>query len=213
MNNYKLYSKNRDTVRGGGVAIYVRNDVDSYEVNDDQLNELRSEQIWCKIKTAKDMILVGCVYRPPFADCELNIEINKTIGYASHLCSSKSLNSLVVAGDLNFPDILWHQAGGFCINKGRPSSLEFLETMNKNYLTQHVLEPTFKNNTLDLVITDDPARIFRVRQGPPIGSTEKDCLHNTLTWNYELRSNIGSKFASSSQPILSKGNYDNLMII
>ncbi|RNA04012.1 RNA-directed DNA polymerase from mobile element jockey-like, partial [Brachionus plicatilis] len=113
----------------------------------------------------------------------------------------------MVAGDFNFPDINWYHSGGVCKNKGRPSSLDFLDCLNKNYLTQHVLEPTFKDNILDLVLTDDPARIFRVSHGPPLGLTEKNCLHSSIRWSYELRSNTGASAIRFSRPVYSKGNY------
>ncbi len=93
----------------------------------------------------------------------------------------------LVAGDFNLPDISWTQDGGFCVNKGRPSSLEFLNTLSKNYLSQHVIEPTFRNNILDLIVTSDSARVFRVAHGPPLGLSENDGLHAPLTWDYELR--------------------------
>ena len=188
LSNYKLFCKNRETIRGGGVAIYVRRDLMCFDVSDAALSDTKSEQVWCNIKVNDESIIVGCIYRPPFADCEINSEINRSIGYASHLCSSSSSRSLLVAGDFNFPDISWSQDGGFCTNKGRPSSLEFLNSLGKNFLTQHVLEPTFKSNILDLVITNDPCRVFRVSHGPPLGSTDKDYLHATLSWCYELRS-------------------------
>ena len=54
-------------------------------------------------------------------------------------------------------------------------------------MTQLVKNPTFRTNVLDLVITDDPDRIFKIDYGPPIGSTKKNSLHGTLTWNYTLR--------------------------
>ncbi len=209
LDNYKTFSKNRVAVRGGGVAIFVRSDVESFEVSEAALCSTRSEQVWCKVKVNDELILVGCVYRPPFADCEINLEINKSIGYASHLCSSAPSKSLLVAGDFNYPDINWNHEGGFCANKGRPSSLEFLNTMAKNFLTQHVLEPTFKNNTLDLVVTNDPARVFRVVHGPPLGSSDKDCLHATLSWSYELRSQLLAHSDSSSpRQVLALGNYE-----
>ncbi len=113
-----------------------------------------------------------------------------------------------VAGDLNFPDISWSQDGGFCTNKGRPSSLQFLKSLGKNYLTQHVLEPTFKCNILDLVITNDSSRVFRVSHGPPLGSTDKDYLHAMLSWCYELRSQPIAHTDSTPRQILSLGNYE-----
>jgi len=205
--NYKLYCKNRLITRGGGVAIYVRKDIESYDIGEHQLMNLRSEQVWCRIKVGEESVIVGCVYRPPLSDCGINLEICESISFASSMCSSNSASSLLVAGDFNFPDILWYQFGGLCKNKGRPSSLEFLDCMHRNYLTQHVLEPTFKGNTLDLILTDDPARIFRVRSGPPLGSSEKDCLHSSLTWKYELRSKPSVASEATPRPVYSNGNY------
>ncbi|RNA16289.1 RNA-directed DNA polymerase from mobile element jockey-like [Brachionus plicatilis] len=203
-----FYTIPTTVVRGGGVAIFVPSDVESFEVNDVALCNTRSEQVWCNVKVNEELILVGCVYRPPYADCELNLEINKSIGFATHLRSSAPPKSLLVAGDFNFPDINWKYEGGFCTNKGRPSSLEFLNTMSKNFLTQHVFDPTFKHNILDLVVTNDPARVFRITHDPPLGSTDKDCLHATLTWSYELRSQLPSQPTSSQRQVLSLGNYN-----
>ncbi|RNA03986.1 hypothetical protein BpHYR1_017013 [Brachionus plicatilis] len=62
--------------------------------------------------------------------------------------------------------------------------------MSKNFLNQHVLEPTFKSNILRLIVTDDPSRILSITNGPPIGSTDKDCLQATLSWNFSLRSQL-----------------------
>ncbi len=93
LNNYKLFCKNRETIRGGGVANYVRRDLMCFDVSDAALCETRSEQVWCNIKVNDESIIVGCIYRPPFADCETNSEINRYIGYASHLWSSSSSKS------------------------------------------------------------------------------------------------------------------------
>jgi len=117
--------------------------------------------VWCFVKVNEETILVGCVYRPPLADGGISHEISKSIGYASHLCKADSSKHLLVASDFNFPGIKWIQDGGYC-NKGRPSSLEFLNVLSKNFLTQHVLEPIFKSNILDLIVTDDPGRIFSI---------------------------------------------------
>jgi len=179
----------------------VRSDLESFEASDEALSSTRSEQVWCFIKVNKEKILVGCVYRPPLAESGVNLEISKSIGYASRLCKTDSSKHLLVAGDFNFPDIKWNQEGGFCTNKGRPSSLEFLNTLSKNFLTQHVLEPTFKSNTLDLVITDDPSRIFSITHGPPLGSTDKDRLHATLSWNFGLRTHLSASAEATPRPV------------
>ncbi|RNA04965.1 RNA-directed DNA polymerase from mobile element jockey-like, partial [Brachionus plicatilis] len=100
-----------------------------------------------------------------------NFEINKSIGFASSLCSQNTSYSLLVAGNFNFPDINWYHSGGVCKNKGRPSSLDFLDCLNMNYLTQH------------------------------------NCLHSSIRWSYELRSNTGASAFRFPRPVYSKGNY------
>ncbi len=50
LDNYNLFCKNREAVRGGGVAIYVRSDLESFEVSDGTLSNTRSEQVWCFVK-------------------------------------------------------------------------------------------------------------------------------------------------------------------
>ncbi len=63
--------------RGGGLAIYVHCDVESFEVSEAVLSNTRSEQVWCYVKTKDETILVECIYRPLNADGELNFEINR----------------------------------------------------------------------------------------------------------------------------------------
>ncbi|RNA20101.1 RNA-directed DNA polymerase from mobile element jockey-like, partial [Brachionus plicatilis] len=49
-----------------------------------------------------------------------------------------------------------------------------------------VLEPNFKNNILDLIITSDPNKIYTVKSSPPLGSTKKNRLHNSLNFDFLL---------------------------
>ena len=66
---YHLHSRCRGR-RGGGVCIYVRDDICSMEVMDTQLrgdsdnpNEVKIEQVWCSLKIGEERILVGCIYK------------------------------------------------------------------------------------------------------------------------------------------------------
>ena len=78
--NYTLYRRNRSS-KGGGVAIYCHNDIESCEIDDADLRSkfenLQSEQIWCTIKSGKDKILTGCIYRPPPNSKRIATEINQ----------------------------------------------------------------------------------------------------------------------------------------
>ena len=85
--------------------------------------------------------------------------------------------------------------------------MDFIDTINSNYLTQHVLEPSFGSNFLDLVFTDDPTRIFEVIAGPPLGSTNKMHLHASLTGDLYLKSSFSATTNIVTKRDLSKGNY------
>jgi hypothetical protein len=73
----------------------------------------------------------------------------------------KKISSLLITGDLNYSDIQWNDQGGFFKRTGRPSSIEFLDTINRNYLSQFVHESTFNTNMYYILILTNkkPARV------------------------------------------------------
>ena len=56
INGYKCYKKSRESGRGGGVMLYVDEELESYEC--DWLSEF-GESCWCYIKIGRDKVLVG----------------------------------------------------------------------------------------------------------------------------------------------------------
>ncbi|MCQ4078480.1 endonuclease/exonuclease/phosphatase family protein [Klebsiella pneumoniae] len=69
MDGYKLFRRDRQGRRGGGVALYVRESFSATEIvtGDDNI-----ESLWVKIRGRADKadILVGVCYRPPNQDEE-----------------------------------------------------------------------------------------------------------------------------------------------
>ena len=69
MDGYKLFRKDRQRKKGGGVALYVREcfDVTELMAGDDEV-----ESLWVKIggRADKADIVVGICYRPPNQDEE-----------------------------------------------------------------------------------------------------------------------------------------------
>ncbi len=66
--NYNIFIKNRKTDLkkcGGGVVIYVRNDLHAMDVTDQLLNPNGAEMVWCGVGSGVDSVLIGCIYRPP----------------------------------------------------------------------------------------------------------------------------------------------------
>ena len=97
---YKLFRRDRQGRRGGGVALYVRECFDCLELND---GNDKVECLWVRIrgKANKADILVGVCYRPPNQDEETDEVLYKQLAEVS-----QSL-ALVLMGDFNLPDICW----------------------------------------------------------------------------------------------------------
>ncbi|PKU48789.1 mitochondrial fission process protein 1 [Limosa lapponica baueri] len=100
MEGYKLFRRDRQGRRGGGVALYVREDYECVELTE---GNGRVECLWVRIKgrASKADIVVGVCYRPPNQDVEVD-----EMFYKQLVEVSRSL-ALVLVGDFNLPDISW----------------------------------------------------------------------------------------------------------
>ena len=87
-------------MRGGGVALYVRDGFDCIELND---CDDKVESLWVKMrgKANKADVLLGVCYRPPSQDEEADEVFCKRLAEVS-----QSL-AVVLMGDFNLPDICW----------------------------------------------------------------------------------------------------------
>jgi len=205
LEGYNHFIKNRQAISHGGVAIYVRKDIIAMEelnISDD------GEMIWCNLTLNKESLIVGCIYRPPHSHYESNQEIIKSKAKASAIANRRKDVGLLIAGDFNHPDVQWSDSGGlFGSKKGRSSSIEMVNCLIQNELSQLVRHPTFGHNTLDLVISDNPGRIYQIFHGPPIASSKKNKLHCTLTWDYSLKGG-DPRWSGLARRNFHKGNYD-----
>lgn len=95
IDNYVLYRKDRKS-RGGGVAIYVRENLCSYEVVSDRLNSKDVEQSWCEIRVGSENILVGCIYRAPKSDFANMKKITENLREAKRLVETKRFSNLLI---------------------------------------------------------------------------------------------------------------------
>jgi hypothetical protein len=160
--HFNLYRKDRGST-GGGVAIYVSNNLDSNEVTNKLFENREVEQIWCSIKFENDSLLLGCIYRPPTSTN--HADINKTIFHASNLINQGKFSSFLICGDFNYKGIKWKNGAGFARSKTTANELNLIETLNKSHAYQHIDFPTFQNsnnnqqNTLDLILTNECERL------------------------------------------------------
>ncbi|KAK4815431.1 hypothetical protein QYF61_002646 [Mycteria americana] len=164
MDGYKLFRRDRRGRRGGGVALYVRECLDSLELDD---GDDRVECLWVRIrgKANKADIVVGVCYRPPNQDEETDELFYKQLGEAS-----RSL-ALVLVGDFNLPDVCWKYN-----TAERKQSRRFLERVADNFLTQLVSEPTREGAPLDLLFTNRDGLVSDVMVGGCLGQSNHEMI-------------------------------------
>ncbi|RMZ97761.1 RNA-directed DNA polymerase from mobile element jockey-like [Brachionus plicatilis] len=87
-------------------------------------------------------------------------------------------------------EIRWDYLHGFVFGRSLTglANAKFIETLEENFLVQHVMNPIFGASILDLVISHKINSIYSVQVGAPVGSSDKNKLHHTLSWNFILKS-------------------------
>ncbi|KAM9590859.1 uncharacterized protein ACIBXB_005907 [Morphnus guianensis] len=142
MDGYKLFRRDRQGKRGGGVALYVRECFDCTELHD---SDNKVECLWVRMrgKANKADIVLGVCYRLPDQVEETDETFYKRLAVVSESCA------LVLVGDFNFPDICWKYN-----TAESKQSRRFLECVEDNFLTQLVGEPTRAGALLDLLFTN-----------------------------------------------------------
>jgi hypothetical protein len=103
---YKICRKDRSDGRnGGGVCIYIKDSIDSYELVDGGFNLSKIEQIWAVIYFGSEKYLVGCIYRPScFKDMN---DMDSVFKQARDYVDEKGFKDLLIMGDFNFPAMTW----------------------------------------------------------------------------------------------------------
>ena len=211
--NYNVHRKDRASIcdkSGGGIAIYVRSDL---SVSDSSLVSHHSEQLWLELNHNSEKILVGCIYRPQTEiQPAANLEIFNFLRKAHSL--TKRFDSVLIAGDLNLPDLKWSTDNGVIFPSSTslsPLSIDFLDAINDAHLCQLVTFPTYIDNgllknTLDYVLTDQPNRLTHLSSSSPLGSSNQK-THLSLCWSFKTKSPLTTVATSSTKFNYNSGDY------
>ena len=135
---YQIFRKDRKERIGGGVLLYIRNDIKAVRREIFEQNEI--ETIWCEIFVGGDGTLIGVSYRSPTSCVAEDEALFKMIENVSD-------KKIMLMGDFNFGHINW--ATQEACGEGK----NFLDCVNDNFLHQHVHQTTRSKNILDLVFT------------------------------------------------------------
>lgn len=144
IDGYTLYRKDRQDItktRGGGVALLIRNELNAVLVPE-LYNEYFNESLWCNVNCNGQVTLIGVCYRPPDSSTESDNGLFE-------LLDKVSRSRAVIMGDFNYPDLDWSN------DDKTDVSHPFVDCLGRNFLYQHVTEPTRGKNYLDLVLSTD----------------------------------------------------------
>ena len=193
ISGYSLHRKDRNDVdkhRGGGVAVYVHNDLSC--VHREEIFEQNfPETIWCNINCNGRNTLIGVCYRAPDS-----VQINDEALYS--LIDRVSKENVVIMGDFNFPELDW----------SRPESIgdshPFIECLSNNFLIQLVDEPTRETNYLDLVLCSDPSLVENLVVDEPFETSDHQLVTFSLVTKEFSRKHVKQTYNYY------KANYDEI---
>ena len=105
INGYNLFRNDRVGTTGGGVCIYVKSHLKSYNFDFDfnlSLPGTVVEAVWCLVECGEETILVGCIYRPGDSSHSENEKINSQMIKVKKLYLTKKIFGFLITGDFNF---------------------------------------------------------------------------------------------------------------
>ena len=155
----------------GGVLLYIKDNLMAFERTDLKDDRFK-ESVWREIKNKNEKMVIGLCYCPPDSSKENDIGLHELI--------NRVTTGACIMGDFNF-HIDWNKKQG-----KKPSEDLFLECMDENFLTQHVVEPTREENILDLVVSTKKNMIEDVQEEERFGSSDHQIIKFTIASEHEI---------------------------
>ena len=154
MEGYTLFRKDRNRSGGGGVALYVKNELASYQ--DTSVNLEGIESLFVKISSNNFNFVCGVCYRPPNQSAlERDFFVDNLNTQLDRLCTN-NVTSIYLLGDFNDKCVAWHSD-----HADSELKLNLKLLFDEFNLVQLIDVPTRGKNILDLIITDTPSSIVR----------------------------------------------------
>ncbi|CAM5114317.1 unnamed protein product [Natator depressus] len=180
MDGYKLFRKDRQGRKGGGVALYVREQYDCSELRYETVE--KPESLWIKFRSVcnKSDVVVGVCYRPP----DQGDEVDEA--FFRQLMEATRSHALILMGDFNFPDICWES--NTAVHR---QSRKFLESVGDNFLAQVLGEPTRGGAFLDLLLTNRVELVGEAKVDGNLGGSDHELVEfRILTQGRKVSSRI-----------------------
>ncbi|MCG8116962.1 MAG: reverse transcriptase domain-containing protein, partial [Candidatus Thiodiazotropha endolucinida] len=169
--SFEAIRKDRVGDAHGGVFVAYKRDLlctESPELDTD------CELVWCKLNIIGCRTLyLGSFYRPPD---QIDPEYLEAFNSSLSRLMSNANAQILVGGDFNCGDIEWsNMQVPFGVSK-RQTQQQLLDIIKEHCLSQVVNIPTRQDKTLDLLFTNSPSPVSRVKGMPPIGKADHDIV-------------------------------------
>ena len=159
----------------GGVFIAFRRDLLCMETPE---LDTECEIIWCKLNIIGCRTLyLGSFYRPPNRKPEIEKEYLEAFNRSLPRIMSNKNAHVLVGGDFSCGNIEWSTMQ---VPKGVPNrqvQSQLLEIAQDHCLSQVFNIQTREDKTLDLLLTNSPSLVNRVKGMPPIGQANHDIVY------------------------------------
>ena len=172
---YNMFLNCRETKRGGGVILYIKDTINAMEVN--KTNRSAYESVYVKIKINKKLLIIATIYRPPKTTLE-----NDKLLY-EEIETIVSTKTSIICGDFNLPHINWRLFTSD--NEGS----RLIKLMKKLYLSQFVREPTLDNNILDIVLASDSDLIYSCEVGEILSNSDHKIIRCKVNCEVNIKEN------------------------
>ena len=172
---YNMFLNCRETKRGGGVILYIKDTINAMEVN--KTNRSAYESVYVKIKINKKLLIIATIYRPPKTTLE-----NDKLLY-DEIETIVSTKTSIICGDFNLPHINWRLFTSD--NEGS----RLIKLMKKLYLSQFVREPTLDNNILDIVLASDSDLIYSCEVGEILSNSDHKIIRCKVNCEVNIKEN------------------------
>lgn len=188
---YTPFSCERSHRTGGGVLLYVKNNLNPTEINIQHINNI--DACYVQIKNKDQKVIIGLIYRPPAQSSNIDEKLYDQIAEIS--CQGET----IIFGDFNLPVARW----GEPLNAHAGHDL--YTNLQESALHQHVQLPTRGNNILDIILTTDESLVDNVIIGPEFSSSD----HKTVYFDINIRKDQGNE-STEKIPDYNRANFNKL---
>ena len=175
-----MFHSNVDTHNGRGVSLYISNILTATPI---VLCDEFNESVWVTMPlTGSDKLLIGCIYRSPTQQCDLNN--SRLCNMLLKASNRKDVSHVIIMGDFYLP--LINLSSWTCSNNSATSfDSTFINCLRDSLFHQHVTIPTrsrYNQNPSiqDLILTNEEGMISSLSHLSPL---EKS-YHSILTFTF-----------------------------